>query len=198
MSNILKLLLFVLVFHGDKAFADATPFNDNERIDLSYETTNKQLFDSCGIIYRNYQTNTLDTFFHSDGGKCITVADINGIRLIRLVPDSFKIISYYKNKVLTSPVLHQNGLSSYHHLLVTDTAIKDITPVFGILYTNYFIALLTTIFLELIVAFVYFRRHKILLKNLTYIVYINLCSSICLKPATDFYWTGNIECGKES
>ena len=174
MRKLLKLLFFCLIFNCDKAFADATPFKDNEKIDLSYKTSRKLLFDSCGIVYRNYQTNRLDTFFHCDGGECIAVADMNSIRLIRLIPDTFKVIFYYKDKVLTSPTLNQNGLNSYHQLLITDTEVKEVTPIFKTQYINYFIALLTTILLEVLVALIYFWRHKIQFSKLKYVVYINL------------------------
>ena len=174
MNKFSGLLLLLLIFNNSNAFADATPFKDYEQIDIKYKTSNKLQFDSCGIIYRNHQTNLLDTFFHCEGWNCIAVADMNDIRLIRYVPDTFKVIFYFKNKILTSPVLNQNGLNSYHRLLITDIEIKDITPIFKTSYSNYFIALLTTILLELLVGLAYFRRHKIQLSKLRYIVYINL------------------------
>ena len=174
MNKILQLLLFSLIFNSDKAFADATPFKNNEKIDLIYKTFNKIQFDSCGIIYRNYQTNQMDTFFHCDGGECIAVADINNIGLIRLIPDTFKVIFYYKDKVLTSPTLNVNGLNSYHQLLITDKDVKDVTPVFKTSYLNYFIALLTTILLELFIALIYFWRHKVQLEKLRNVIYVNL------------------------
>jgi hypothetical protein len=174
MDKIYKLLLLFLVLNYDKAFADAIPFKDNERIDISYKTSDKLQFDSCGIIYRNYQTNLLDTFFHCDGAECIAIADMNKVRLIRLVPDTFKVIFYFKNRILTSPTLKQNGLNSYHQLLITNSGIKDITPIFKTPYSNYFIALFVTILIELLIALFYFRWHKIQLSNIKYIVYFNL------------------------
>lgn len=174
MDKILKLLLFILIFNYDRAFADATPFKDKEQIVLKYKTSKTLQFDSCGIIYRNYQTNHLDTFFHCDGAECVVVTDKNNIRLIRPIPDTFKVVFYYGDKVLTSPPLEHNGLSSYHQLLITDVEVKDITPIFKTSYLNYFIALLTTILLELLIAFIYFWRRKIPFKNLAYIIYVNL------------------------
>ena len=174
MSKFFLLLLFTLISNYGKAFADATPFKDNEQIDLSYRTSNKLHFDSCGIIYRNYQTSRLDTFFHCNGGECLAVADFNKIRIIRAIPDTFRVVFYFKGKVLTSPILNQNGLNSYHQLLITDTDVEDITPIFKTTYPNYFSALLTTIVLELFIALIYFKRHKIQLNKLRFIVYINL------------------------
>lgn len=174
MRKILKLLLFILVLNHDKVFADATPFKDNEQIELVYKTSNKLILDSCGVIYRNFQTNQPDTFFNCNGAECIYVLDAKNIRLIRFIPDTSKIILCFKGKTLISPALKRNGPNSYHKLLITDTEIKDITPIFKTPYLNYFIALLTTILLELLIAFIYFWRHKIPFKNLKYVIYVNL------------------------
>jgi hypothetical protein len=173
MNKFFQLLFLLSLFNNYKVFADATPFKNNEHIDIIYKPSNKLKFDSCGIIYRNYQTNELDTFFHCQGAECVVV-DTNYVRLVRPIPDTFKVIFYFKNKILTSPELNDNGLNSYHQLVITDTEIKDITPIFKTTYSNYLIALLSTILLELLVALIYFFRHKIQLSNLRYIVYINL------------------------
>jgi hypothetical protein len=173
MNNFFRLLFLLLILNSENAFADATPFKPNEQIDIIYKTSIELQYDSCGIIYRNYKTNQLDTFFHCEGGECIG-ADMNNIKLTRAVPENFRVIIYFKNKILTSPQLNENGLNSYHQLLITDTGIKDITPIFKTPYSNYFIALLITILLELFVAAGYFWRHKIQLSNLRYIVYFNL------------------------
>jgi len=174
MYKFLRLLPLFLVPGSYQAFADATPFKDNENIEITYKTSGIIRFDSCGIIYRNFETNKNDTFFHCKGYECLVVINMNKIRVVRPIPDDFRVIFYFNNKILISPPLNQNGLNSYHHLLVTDAEIKDITPIFKTTYTNYLIALLVTIMLELLVAFIYFRRHKIQLINLRYIIYINL------------------------
>lgn len=195
MRKITWLLLLITLFKCDKSFADAIPFKDKVQIDLSYKTSGKPLFDSCGVIYGNFQTNKLDTFFHCDGAACITTDGFYTIKLSRAIPDNFKIIFYYKDKILTSPSLYKNGVNSYHLLLITDSAVKDITPVFKTSYTNYLIAFLTTIILELLVGFLYFWRHKIGFAKLKYVVYINLLTHPLLWLASaNFigFFTGNI------
>jgi len=173
MNKILTPLLLLLILNYGRCFADAMPFKDKAQIDFSYKTSSPIQFDSCGIIYSNNYTNQLDTFFRCDGAECI-FADKNSIHLIRLVPDKFRVVFYFGNKVLISPTLNENGLKSYHRLLITDTEVEDITPIFKTTYANYFIALSSTIALELLIAFSYFRRHKIPLTNLTYIIFVNL------------------------
>ena len=171
MNKIFGFTIFVLIFNNYKAFADATPFKNVCHIDIAYRTS--KTFDSCGIIYRNIETQSLDTFFNCKGYECVYVPDVNHIRLIRFVPDSFKVLFYFKDKILTSPMLIKES-NSYHRLLISDTDIKEITPIFKVPYLDYFIALTTTIILELLVVLVYFKRHKIDLSNLRFIIYCNL------------------------
>ena len=87
-----------------------------------------------------------------------------------------KIIFYFKNRILSSPILKQNGLNSYHHLQITDNEIKDITPIFKTSYLNYFGTLFITILIEITVALLYFEKHKISPSNLRYIIYFNLAT----------------------
>ncbi len=95
---------------------------------------------------------------------------------MRSVPESFQVIFYFKDKILMSPILKQNGLNSYHHLLITDNEIKDITPIFKTSYLNYFGALAMTIIIEVAVSLMYFEKHKISPSNLKYIIYFNLAT----------------------
>jgi hypothetical protein len=175
MNKTFHLFLFFLIFSYTTIFADATPFKGEERIDIIYKTSNKLQLDSCSIIYKAYKTNELDTLSNSNCYYCIRISDdMNTVRIVRIHPKEFKIIFYYENKVLISPILNQNGLNSYHQLLITNTGIENITPIFKTTYKKYLIALFITILLELTVAFIYFWRNQMRFSNLQYIVYMNL------------------------
>jgi len=176
MNIYIKTLILVLTFYCHKILADATPFKDKESIEVRYKTTNKIDFDSCGIIYLNRETNSIDTFYHCKGGECVYVSDINNIILTRLIPDTFRVALFFKDKILTSPKLNQKGMYSYHQLLVTDNSIEETTPIFRTSYENYVFAFLITIILELIVALIYFRQNKIPSYNLRFIALANILS----------------------
>ncbi|HWB23933.1 MAG TPA: hypothetical protein VG738_00570 [Chitinophagaceae bacterium] len=169
------IILFAALFTAPvKSRADASPFKEAERIDIRYKTLAPLQLDSCGIIY-NLDKVHPDTAFGCKGGICVTVENPYRIRLIRSVPYLFKVVFYFKNRVMVTPVLNNNnGLTSYHSLVVTDNEIKDITPVFGTSYSNYLFALLITIVLESLVVLVFLLVRKMPLKNLKYVTYVNL------------------------
>lgn len=175
MTKFFGLLLLLSTLLCNKVFADAVPFKTHEQIDITYKTSDKLRFDSCGIIYWDEYTNSVDTFSGCNGYNCMKVTEKNKITLTRPIPDTFKVIFYLKDKVLTSPELHPNtGLNFYQQLQITDTDVKDITPIFKTSYQNYFIALSLTILLELLIVLIYFIRYEIPLYNLRYIIYVNL------------------------
>lgn len=192
---LIALSFLLMAMPVSKTLADATPFKLTEKIYLSYQTSRKLTFDSCGIIYWESEIKRYDTFFHCHGHQhCVVSEDENYIKLTRGVPDSFRVLLFYKEKVLVSPLLKESGLNSCHKLLVTDTAVKDITPLFGVTYAKYLLALGITIFLELLVAFLFFLRDRAFSK-LRYIVYVNLLTHpllwlVCTK-LTGFF-TGSI------
>ena len=163
----LAQLLFV-----QSIFADAMPFKTKAQIDISFANENI-LPDSCGIICENLQTHVIDTFFNCQGITCISVNSHN-LRLTRVIPNNFRVIFCFKEKFLTSPLLSNNDFSSYHHLLISEKDVEDITPIFKTSYSNYVALLLITILLELVVAFFFFRRYKIPMVSLKYVVYGNL------------------------
>jgi|SRR5215831_13006085 len=181
------LLILLLFFSYETTFSDFL-FKDNAQINIVYQTSYKVPFDSCGIICRNYETNKLDTFFHCEGWNCVAVQDENNVWLIRYVPDTFRVILYFKNKTITSTLLNKNGLNSYYRLLVTDSEIKDVTPIFKTSYSKYFSALLITILIELIVGLIYFRRRHSFIKSSVHYLHKSFYPSTSLDYLRKFCW----------
>lgn len=173
--SVAKLFILFAIFlsRTDQLKADATPFKLTERIHLSYQTSKKLNFDSCGIVYWNIEQSKYDTFFNCKGFHCVSSENANFIKLSRGVPDSFRVLLIYKERTMLSPLLKESGINSYHRLLVTDTEVKNITPVFGVKYAKYILALSITIVLEVLVYLLIFIKEKPFVK-LKYIVVMNL------------------------
>lgn len=169
-----NLFILLSIFNCFIVFADAIPFKSNEIIELNYSKSVINKFERIGIVYENYQTKQLDTFFDCEGSQCLIIDNENTIRLIRFVPDKFKVIIYFKDKLLVSPFLKENGNYSYHKLSISENEIEDITPIFGTSYKNYFTALIITLILELFIALIFFKLNTISYNNLIFIVVINL------------------------
>lgn len=165
------LLQILLIFNVNIVIADALPFKNKGQIEVEYENIDTLQLVKIGYIYEN--GNVKDTIYDCEGSHCFYYDSFGFLKITRYVPDSFKIIFHFKDKVLISPVLYENGNASFHKLKVSLNGIEDITPIFGTTYKNYFIAFFCTIFLELLMAFSYFTKKKIDFKNLQFIVLIN-------------------------
>lgn len=195
LCKILLLVVLLKLLNTSLAFADATPFKSTARVEFCFQKGKPFLADSIGIIVANAATGTADTIFDCKDWYCVHLNSQDELKLTRSVPDSFRVILISDGKATLSPLLYENGLSSYYRLKVTDEGIFDITPLFRTPYRNYFLALAVTILLELLVAWRYFSRRRIPLRMLSNIILVNLISHPILwlisANFTGFAW-GNL------
>lgn len=166
--------IFLIALTVQFSFADALPFKSNEHIEVEYENIDTLQLVKIGCIYEDDSVN--DTIYDCEGSKCFYYDGFRFLKMTRFVPNSFKIIFHFKDRVLVSPVLYDNGNTSFHKLKVRQNGVENITPIFGTSLRNYFLAFFSTLFIELLMAFSYFKKNKMDLSNVKYVVLINSIS----------------------
>lgn len=172
----MRIFLILILFYGIReiAFADASPFYSNAKIDIEYSNPDTVSLLECCVIYKN-SAGSEDTSCSQRGGSVYVAAfSRDRIKIIRSIPEEFRLILKYSNGVITTPEMTKNGMNSYHRIMITGNTAKDITPIFKTTYSNYSIALLATLILELIVAGIFFFFAKISMRYLFVIALLNL------------------------
>ncbi len=154
--------------------ADASPFYSNAKIDIEYDKPDTASLLECCVIYKN-DSGVEDTSCSQNRGSVYVAAvSRERIKIIRSIPEEFRLILKYSNGVVTTPEMKKNGMNSYHRIMITGNTAVDVTPVFKTTYSNYSIALLATLVLELIVAGIFFFFAKVPMKYLFVIGMLNL------------------------
>lgn len=153
--------------------ADASPFYSNAKIDIEYDKPDTASLLECCVIYNN-DSGTEDTSCTPGRGAVYIAAfSRDRIKIIRSIPEEFRLILKYSNGVVTTPELKKNGMNSYHKIKITGSTAEDVTPLFKTTYSNYSIALLATLVLELIVAGIFFFFAKVPMRYLFVIALLN-------------------------
>lgn len=159
----------------DDAFADASPFKSVARIDLVYDVPDTAGLLSCCVVFRNAD-GAEDTACGCNGAVCVAAFSRERVKMIRSVPDRFRLILTYSTGNVVTPELKENGMNSYHKLLIANGKAEDITPAFNTSYSNYGIAFAATLILELIVAGIFFLFNKVPGRYLWIIGLVNIIS----------------------
>jgi hypothetical protein len=172
----MRILLILILFYGisEIAFADASPFYSNAKIDIEYSNPDTVSLIECCVIYRSASETTDTSCNNNRGSVYVAVCEKERIKIIRSIPERFRIMLRFSNGVITTPELVKNGMNSYHRILIDGNSARDITPVFKTTYSNYSIALFATLILELIVAGIFFLFAKIPMRYLFVIALMNL------------------------
>ncbi len=147
------LLLFslVILFTAREAPADASPFRNSAKIEIEYAVPDTSSLRECCVIY-NFTASGADTSCNCTGAVCISAFDREKIKIIRSVPERFKLVLRYSDRTVITPELEYNGMNTYHKLLITGNRAEVITPVVKTRYSNYGIALFATLIIELMVS----------------------------------------------
>lgn len=172
----MRVLFFFILFccMSKIALADASPFYSNAKIDIEYSKPDTVSLLECCVIYKRASETTDTSCNNNRSSVYVAVCEKNRIKIIRSIPDKFRIMLRFSNGVVTTPELVKNGMNSYHRILIDGNSAKDITPVFKTTYSNYGIALLATLVLELIVAGIFFFFAKVPMRYLFVIALLNL------------------------
>jgi len=169
------LLLFSLItfFTARDTPADASPFRNSAKIELEYAVPDTSSLIECCVIY-NFTDSGADTSCNCNGAVCISAFDREKIKIIRSVPEKFKLVLKYSGRTIITPELKYNGMNTYHKLLIENGEAVDVTPVVKTKYSSYSIALLATLVIELIIAGIFFLYKKIPARYLFIVAVINL------------------------
>ncbi|MBK6506445.1 MAG: hypothetical protein IPG02_12455 [Ignavibacteria bacterium] len=172
----MRILLIFIFFSciSKTALADASPFYSNAKIDIEYSYPDTVSLLECCVIYQSALETTDTSCNNNKSSVYVAVCEKERIKIIRSIPEKFRLMLRFSNGVVTTPELHKNGMNSYHRILIDGNSARDITPVFRTTYSNYSIALLATLILELIVAGIFFFFAKIPMRYLFVIALLNL------------------------
>ncbi|HET6400103.1 MAG TPA: hypothetical protein VFH95_01780 [Candidatus Kapabacteria bacterium] len=88
----------------------------------------------------------------------------------------FKMLLYYSNRVLASPLLKPQHMECQFSLVVHGNSVENASNFFQISWGEYFSYLFSTIFIELLVAILYFWRRRVPLWKAHSIITANLIS----------------------
>jgi hypothetical protein len=166
------LIAVVILVSCSCVYGDASPFYSSARIEIEYAIPDTASLLECCVIYLN-SSGGYDTACKC-GSVCVSAFDRNRIKMIRMIPEKFRLILKYNDRTVTTPELRKNGMNSYHKILIKGNNAEDITPVFKTKYSDYGIALLATLILELLIAGIFFLINKVPARYLFAVGFINL------------------------
>lgn len=167
-----SMFLVFWLFFAQNVLADATPFKNKLTIHLELINSKKDTIQKVCLL----QTNTgkkLDTICSCDGPTCVWFEN-NTVKVTRHIPENFKLLLWMGGKQYTSPYLNCRGIQTQIELKITDTEIIETTPFFRVPLKDYLLALVLTLFFELLTATAFFIKHQIKFKNLRIVLYCNL------------------------
>ena len=192
----LSLVGGILLIPENKLRADAAPHLGNDAIrhhplTLNYDTTGGIRLDSALLILPR-DSGGFDTAsnFEKGAGAWIGLGrkkegwnenihlghEIFSIVAARTELPPFRVLLYFNNRTLISPVLNELHTASEYGLTVRGNSVFNDSPFFQISWTNYFDLLFITILIESVIALVYFRRRRVPLWKVHSIITANLIS----------------------
>ena len=118
---------------------------------------------------------------HEAGHDTLSISG-RGVNYVR----PFKLLLYFKNRRLESPLLNPQHRECEFNLVVHGNTVIDKSPFFQISWSEYFSYLLSTILIELFVALIYFWRRRVPLLKAHSIITANLISHPLLWTASTY------------